>query len=56
MQKLWLEQKAAIKARLDSLDPHDTCASEQINADYDLLQRIGLTIRHRVVAGQLANA
>jgi len=55
MQKLWLEQKAAIKARLDSLDPHDACASEQINADYALLQSIGLTIRHRVT-GQPANA
>ena len=54
MQKLWLEQKAAIKARLETLDPHDARASDQINADCALLQRIGLTIRHRE-AGQLAN-
>ncbi len=47
MQKLWLEQKAAIKARLESLDPHDAHASEQINADCALLQSIGLSIRHR---------
>ena len=55
MQKLWLEQKAAIKARLDSLDPHDAHASEQINAECARLQSIGLTIRHRET-GQLVHA
>ena len=54
MQKLWLEQKAAIKARLESLDPLDAHASEQINADCALLQSIGMSIRHRET-GQLTN-
>ena len=55
MQKLWLEQKAAIKTRLDSLDPHDAHASELIHAEYARLQSIGLTIRHRET-GQLVHA
>ena len=55
MQKMWLEQKAAIKARLDSLDPNDAGASEQMAADYAILQTIGVNIR-RQEAGQLASA
>lgn len=54
MDKLWHEKKAAIKAGLDTLDPNDTLASEQINADYALLQTIGMKIR-RHEASQLAN-
>ena len=53
MQKMWYEQKAAIKARLDNLDPNDAPASEQINADYAVLQTIGMNIR-RQEAGQFA--
>ena len=55
MQKMWLEQKAAIKARLDSLDPNDTGASDKMAADYAVLQTIGMNIR-RQEAGQLASA
>jgi len=55
MQKMWLEQKAAIKARLDSLDPNDAGASEQMTADYAVLQTIAINIR-RQEAGQLASA
>lgn len=55
MQKMWLEQKAAIKARLDSLDPNDAGASEQMTADYAVLQTIAMNIR-RQEAGQLASA
>ena len=53
MQKMWYDQKAAIKARLDNLDPNDAPASEQINADYAVLQTIGMNIRLQE-AGQLA--
>lgn len=53
MQKMWYEQKAAIKARLDNLDPNDAPASDQINADYAVLQTIGMNIR-RQEAGQIA--
>lgn len=55
MQKMWLEQKAAIKARLDSLDPKDAGASEQMTADYAVLQTIAMNIR-RQEAGHLASA
>ena len=55
MQKMWAEQKAAIKAKLDSLDPNDAGASEQMAADYAILQTIGVNIR-RQEAGQLASA
>lgn len=54
MDKLWHEKKAALKAGLETLDPNDALASEQINADYALLQTIGLKIRHHE-ASQLAN-
>ena len=54
MNKLWHEKKAAIKAGLETLDPNDAHASEQINADYALLQTIGMNIR-RHEASQLAN-
>lgn len=54
MQKMWLEQKAAIKARLDSLDPNDAGATEQIQADYAILSTIGMNIR-RQQASQLAS-
>ena len=53
MQDMWYEQKATIKARLDSLNPNDAPASEQINADYAILQTIGMNIRLQE-AGQLA--
>ena len=53
MQKMFYEQRAAITARLEKLDPNDAPASEQINADYAILQTIGLNIR-RQDAGQLA--
>ena len=55
MQKMWLEQKAAIKARLDSLDPNDAGATEQIQADYAILSTIGMNIR-RQQASQLASS
>ena len=54
MQKLWQEQKAAIKNRLDYLDPSDISGSEQISADYAILHTIGINIR-RQEAGQLAD-
>lgn len=55
MQKMWYEQQAAIKARLEKLDPNDAPASEQINADFAVLQTIGMNIRLQE-AGQLASA
>ena len=54
MQTMWLDQKAAIKARLDSLEPHDAGASEQIRADCAILSTIGMNIR-RQQASQLAS-
>lgn len=55
MQKMWLEQKAVIKARMDSLDPTDAGATEQLSVDYNILHTIGLSIR-REQAGELASA
>ena len=43
--QLWLEQKAAIKARLDGLNPEDALGAEQIHADYAILHTIGKSIR-----------
>lgn len=54
MDKEWHEKKAAIKAGLECLDPNDAMASEQINADCEVLRTIGLRIR-RHEAGQLGN-
>ena len=54
MQKQWREQHAALKDRLEALDPTDASGHEQIGADYELLQSIGANIR-RLEAGQLAN-
>ena len=54
MQKMWQDQKAAIKARLESLDPNDAGAQEQMQADYAVLSTIGMNIR-RQQAGQLAS-
>ena len=55
MQKMWYEQQAQIKARLENLDPNDAPASEQIHADFAVLQTIGMNIRLQE-AGQLASA
>ena len=44
-ENMWHEKKAAISAGLQSLDPSDVQASEQINADVEALQTIGRTIR-----------
>ena len=47
MDKMFHEKKAAIAAGLENLDPNDIRASEQINADYAVLQTIGMTIRRQ---------
>lgn len=54
MDKLWHEKMAAIKAGLETLDPNDAHASDQINADIAVLQTIGINIR-RHEASKLAN-
>ena len=43
--QLWQEQKTAIKARLDCLNPDDALGAEQIRADYAILHTIGMNIR-----------
>lgn len=45
MDKMFHEQKVAIVAGLENLDPKDIRASEQLSADYAVLQTIALTIR-----------
>ena len=55
MQKMWHDQHTAIKARLEKLDPNDAPASEQIHADFTILQTIGMNIRLQE-AGQVASA
>lgn len=54
MDKMFQEKKAAIAAGLENLDPKDARASEQITADYAVLQTIAMTIR-RHEASQFAN-
>jgi hypothetical protein len=53
MDKMFQEKKAAIAAGLENLDPKDAQASEQITADYAVLQTIAMTIR-RHEASQFA--
>lgn len=47
MDKMFHEKKAAIAASLENLDPKNIRASEQITADYAVLQTIGMTIRRQ---------
>ncbi|KAL9046682.1 MAG: hypothetical protein Q9214_000542 [Letrouitia sp. 1 TL-2023] len=54
MQKVWQQQKAAISARMEILDPDDTHALEQIRTDYQALGATAMNIR-RQGAPQLAN-
>ncbi|KAI4164425.1 MAG: hypothetical protein LQ342_002072 [Letrouitia transgressa] len=54
MQKVWQQQKAAISARMEILDPDDTHALEQIRTDYLALDAMAMNIR-RQGAPQLAN-
>lgn len=54
MDKEWHDTKAAIKADLEKLEPNDAVASEQINANYEVLRTIGLRIR-RHEASRLAH-
>ena len=54
MDKEWHEIKAAIKSRLDCLDPNDSIAEEQINADCEVMRTVALRIR-RLEASQLGN-
>ncbi|KAL8739514.1 MAG: hypothetical protein Q9190_007689 [Brigantiaea leucoxantha] len=54
MQRTFQEQKAAITARMAVLDPSDTLALEQINADYVVLHTMAMNIR-RQGAAQLVN-
>ena len=53
MQKMFYEQKAILAAQLERLDPNDAPASDQLHADCQILQTIGVNIR-RQDAGQLA--
>ena len=55
VQKQWREQHAALKERLEALDPTDEVGHQQIGADYQLLHSIGVNLR-RLEAGQLANS
>lgn len=47
MDKMFHEKKAAIAAGLENLDPKDIQASEQITADYAVLQTICMSIRRQ---------
>ena len=53
IQKEWHEQHAALRERIDSLDPTDARGHEQIAADYALLNNIGINLR-RLESGQIA--
>lgn len=46
-EKMFHEKKAALAASLENLDPKNVLASEQITADYNVLQTIGMTIRRQ---------
>ncbi|KAL9612011.1 MAG: hypothetical protein Q9167_003377 [Letrouitia subvulpina] len=54
MQKVWQQQKAAISARMEILDPDDAHALEQIQTDYVALNTMAMNIR-RQGAAQLVN-
>ncbi|KAL8705904.1 MAG: hypothetical protein Q9201_001002 [Fulgogasparrea decipioides] len=47
MQLVWHQQKAAINARMAALDPNDTLALEQINADCAILNTMAMNIRRQ---------
>ncbi|KAL8717755.1 MAG: hypothetical protein Q9225_005032 [Loekoesia sp. 1 TL-2023] len=54
MQLVFQQQKAAINARMAALDPTDTLALEQINADCAILRTMAMNIRSQD-ATQLAH-
>ncbi|KAL8733896.1 MAG: hypothetical protein Q9166_001884 [cf. Caloplaca sp. 2 TL-2023] len=54
MQLVWHQQKKALNARMAALDPADTAALQQINADCAMLQNMAMDIRSQETA-QLAH-
>lgn len=54
MQIVWHRQKAALNARMATVDPADTAALERINADCAMLQTMAMNIRGQETA-QLAH-
>jgi hypothetical protein len=43
--KQWLEQRAAVKERLESLDPTDAPSYDQIRVGWDNLTDLGMNLR-----------